>query len=153
MYVSYKLGICSKNLNTDFVIGNCLFEAVMLTKNADLHKYKYSSYGIGFDCRLELLFANGSMEKNIIFGANMSSSVHIDGRNKNILVFGEGPTQVLDNSTIKAKAKYPINFTESGKRFVLNLHYNGSNDFSFYNTVKIRQFKAKDSDKNHINYV
>ena len=87
MYVSYKLGICSKNLNTDFAIGNCLFEAVMLTKNADPHKYKYSSYGIGFECRLELLFAKGSMGKNIIFGADMSSSVHIDGRNKKYYSF------------------------------------------------------------------
>ena len=44
--------------------------------------------------------------------------MHINGRNINILVLGEGPTQGLDNSTITAKAKYPLNFTESGKRFV-----------------------------------
>ena len=28
---------------------NCLFEAVSLTKNADIDRYKYSGYGIGFD--------------------------------------------------------------------------------------------------------
>ena len=28
---------------------NCLFGAVSLTKNADIDKYKYSGYGIGFD--------------------------------------------------------------------------------------------------------
>ena len=55
--------------------------------------------------------------ENVIFGAD-DSSVHINGRNINILVLGEGPTQGLDNSTITAKAKYPLNFTESGKRFV-----------------------------------
>ena len=44
-----------------------------------------------------------------------SFSVHIDGRNKNILVLLEGPTQSLDNATITAEVKYPINFTESGK--------------------------------------
>ena len=71
------------------------------------------------------------MEKNvIIFGVDNNSSVHIDGRNKNILVLGEGPTQASDNAAIPAECEYPINFTESGKRFVLSLHYNGSNSFS-----------------------
>ena len=36
----------------------------------------------------------------------------------NILVAGEGPTQRLDDSTITAEAKYPINFTS----FILCLH-------------------------------
>ena len=48
-------------------------------------------------------------------------------------------TQGLDDTTITAEAEYPINFTESGKRFV---HYNGSNSF-FVNAVNIYQFKAK----------
>ena len=72
--------------------------------------------------------------------------MHIDGRNKNILVLGEGPTQSLDIATLTAESKYSIDLTESGKRFVLSLHYNGSNSFLFVNTVKICQFKAKDSE-------
>ena len=55
--------------------------------------------------------------------------MHIDGRSKNILVIGEGPTQGSDNATITAEAKYPINFTKSGKQSALSLHYNGSNGF------------------------
>ena len=55
--------------------------------------------------------------------------MHIDGTNKNILVLGEGTIQSLDNATIIAEAKYVINLKESGKRFVLSLHYNGSNSF------------------------
>ena len=51
-------------------------------------------------------------ENVIIFGVDNSSSVHIDGRKKNILVLGEGPTQGLGNATITAETKYPINFTE-----------------------------------------
>ena len=43
-------------------------------------------------------------------------------------------------------AKYPINLTESGKRFVLSLHYNGSNTFLNVNAVKMYQFKAKYSE-------
>ena len=33
-----------------------------------------------------------------------------------------------------------------GKRFVLNLHYNGSNSFLFVNATKVYQFKTKDSE-------
>ena len=43
--------------------------------------------------------------------------MNIEGRNKNILVLGEGSTQHLDNSTITAETKYSINFTKSGQRF------------------------------------
>ena len=42
--------------------------------------------------------------------------MHIDGRNKNVLVLGEGPTQGLDNATIAAEARYPTNFIESEKK-------------------------------------
>ena len=43
---------------------------------------------------------------------------------KDILIPGKKPTQGLDNTTLTAEVKYPINFTESGKRFVLSLQYN-----------------------------
>ena len=87
------------------------------------------------------------MRKNIIsFGADMISSVQIDNKGKDILILGEEPTQGLDDTTLKAKAIYPINFTQPNKRFVLSLHYNGSNSFLFVNARKIYQFKAKNSE-------
>ena len=42
-------------------------------------------------------------------------------------------------------AKYPINFTQSGKRFALILHYTGSTSFLFVNATKVYQFKGEDS--------
>ena len=69
--------------------------------------------------------------------------MHSDSKNKDILIFGEAPTQRLDDTKSTAQAKYPINFTQSRKRFVLKLHYNGSNSFLFVNATKIYQFKAK----------
>ena len=87
------------------------------------------------------------MGKNaIIFKADLSPSVHTDNKKKDSSILGEGPTQRLDDSALTAKAKYPINFTQSGKKFVLSLHYNGSNSFLFVNAIKICQFKAKDSE-------
>ena len=65
----------------------------------------------------------------------MSSSVHVDNKGKDILILGEGPTQ--------AEVKYSINFTQSGKRFVLSLQYNGSNSFLFVNATKVYRFKVK----------
>ena len=57
------------------------------------------------------------MGKNaIIFGADMSSSVHIENKGKDILLLGEGSTQGLDDTTLTAEAKYPVNFTQPNKR-------------------------------------
>ena len=72
-FESYTLGPRVRNSNTDFTLSNCLFGSVKLTKNADLDKYKYTGYGMGFDSCSEVLFTDGSYEKNIIiFGADMS---------------------------------------------------------------------------------
>ena len=59
----------------------------------------------------------------------MGLSVHFVIKNKNISNLGEGPSQGFDDTTLTAKAKYPINFTQPRKRFVLSLHCNGSKSF------------------------
>ena len=101
-----------------------------------------------FDSRSEFSFTDGIMGNDlIIFGAYMSSSVHVDNKNKDILILGEEPTEGLDDTTLTAKSKYPINFTQSRKIFVLSLHYNGSNSCLFVNVTKRYQCKAKDSNK------
>ena len=59
------------------------------------------------------------MDKNIIiFGVDMSSYVHIDIENKDILILDEGRTRGIDDTTLTAEAKFSVNFTQSGKRFV-----------------------------------
>ena len=77
----------------DYILKDFLFGAVKLTKNADLDKYKYSGCSIGFDLRSEFLSSDGSIGKNVIIvGDEMSSSVHIDNKCKDVLILGEGPT-------------------------------------------------------------
>ena len=44
---------------------------------------------------------------------------------------------------ITAEAESSINFSRSGRKFCLSLHYNGSNSLLFVNATKIHQFKAK----------
>ena len=76
--------------------------------------------------------------------------MHIDNKGKDILILGEGTTQGLDNTTLRADAKYPINFTQSGKRFVLPLQYNGSNRFLFVNATNFFSVDFNPIDANDI---
>ena len=94
---------------------------VTLTKNAIAILINgYSGYGIGFDRRSSFSFPGGGVGQNVlIFEADMSSSAHINNKKKDILVLGEGPTQLLD--------------------------YNGENSYLFANGTEICKFKVKDS--------
>ena len=74
----------------------------------------------------------------------MSTSIHIDNKKKDILVFGRGPAEELE-STLTAEKTYSINFTVTKKKFCLSLHYNGGNSYLFVNGTEICKFKAKDS--------
>ena len=74
-----------------------------MTKNADIDKYEYSGYGIGLDRRSSFSFPGDGFGQNVlIFGADMSSSPHIDNKKKDILILGKGPTQGLEH-TLTAK--------------------------------------------------
>ena len=122
------------------------FGAITLTRNADIEKYKYSGYGIGFDRRSSFSFTGGGFGQNVlIFGADMITSMHIGNKKKDILVLGRRPTQGLD-STLTAKKMYSINFTVTKNKYCLSLHYNGGNSYLFVNGTEIIKFKAKDSE-------
>ena len=70
----------------------------------------------------------------------------IDNKKIDILILGEEPTQGLDDTKLAVESKYFITFTESGKRFVLSLHYNESKSFLLLNASNKYQFTAKDSE-------
>ena len=82
-----------------------MFGVVKLTKNPDIDKYKYSGYGIGFDRNEKFSVYNGFGTNCIIFGVDMSSSVHVDNKKKDISIVGEGPTQGLDGATLTEEKK------------------------------------------------
>ena len=108
-----------------------------MTKNADIDKYGYSGYGIGFDRRSSFSFPGGGFGQNIlIFGADMSSSAHIDNKKKDILVLRKETTQGLEHA-LTAEKIYSINFTVTKQKFCLSLHYNGANSYLFVNGTEI----------------
>ena len=97
------------NISSYQTLENCLFGAATFTKNVDIDEFKYSGYGIGFGRKRTFSFGNKFGRKFIIFGVDMSSSVHVDIKNKSIFILGEDPTQGLDGTTLTAS----INFTEN----------------------------------------
>ena len=82
IYIVYELG-ASSSLDNDPTLKHCLFGGVTLTKNADINKYGYSGYGIGFDRKSSFSFPGSGFGQNvIIFGVYMNSSVHVDNKKR-----------------------------------------------------------------------
>ena len=144
IYIFHEITSGYKDINYP-TLENCWFGSVKLTKNADINKYRYSGYGIGFV--RETFFSIGNeIGKNVtIFGVDMSSSPKTDNRKKDILILDKGPTQELE-LTLSAGKLYSINLTKKNTKFCLSVHYNGANKYLFVNGTKIIKFKAKDSE-------
>ena len=84
-----------------------MFANLKIIENDDPDKCSYSGYGVAFTSRSDFSLLDGSMGKNIIiFGVDMSSSVHIDNKKKDILILGFAPIQGLAYTTLKAEAQY-----------------------------------------------
>ena len=58
-------------------------------------------------------------------------------------ILREGKKRRLDGTTCTAEAKYPINFTQSEKRFVLRPHHNGNKIFCLLMLQKYINSKQK----------
>ena len=70
-----------------------------MTKNADIDKYKYSGYVIGFDRHGSFPLLSIGLGKNvIIFGVDMGSLTKIDNGKKDVLILGKGTTQGLEHT-------------------------------------------------------
>ena len=141
-YIVYESG-ASGSHNNDPTFKDCLFGAVILTKNADIDKYKYSGCGNGFDRRSSFSSPSEGFGQNvIILGVDMSPSAHIDNKKKDILILGKGPTQGLEH-TLTAEKMYSINFAVTKNKFCLILHYNGANSYLFAMVQKVINLKQK----------
>ena len=152
IYCVYKLGPIASSRDTSFTIQNTLFGAMQITKNAiDNTKNNYKGYGICFDERSQFghtITEGGSTHTTngrnvLIFGADMSFSVHATNRANHIYLMGDGLTQGLNDTTIYVEKNYYRNFTDPGKKFVLSLHYNGNDSYLFVNGRQELKFKCK----------
>ena len=108
----------------------------------------WKDFVFGFEVKGTFSFPTGGFGKNcMIFWVDMSPSVNVDNKKKDVLILGEGPTQGLDDKTLTVEKKYSSNFTVTRKKFCLSLHYNGANSYLFVNGTEIIAFTAKDSKK------
>ena len=152
IYIDYKLDPLASTRDKSFTIQNALFGAMQITKNAtDNDKNNYKGYGICFDERSEFGHtiteggrAHTTDARNVLmFGADMSSSVHATNRANHIYLMGTGLTQGINDTTIYAEKNFYRNFTDFGKKFVLSLHYNGDNSYLFVNGRQKLKLKLK----------
>ena len=151
IYCVYKLDPIASSRDTTFTIQNALFGAMQITKNADNSKSNYKGYGIRFDERSEFGhtiteggFAHITDARSVlIFGADMSFSVHAINRANNVYVMGTGLTQGIHDTTLYAEKNFYRNFTDPGKKFMLSLHYNGDDSYLFVNVRQELKFKCK----------
>ena len=152
IYCVYKLDPMASSRDTSFTIQDVLFGAIQITKNAtDNSKNNCKGYGICFDERSQ--FGHTMIEggrthitngRNVlIFGADMSFSIHRTNRANHIYIVGDGPTQSINDTTIYSENKYFRNFTEPNVKFVLSRHYNGNDGCLFVNGRQELKFKCK----------
>ena len=146
VYNIYKINLWNYVDSRDPTVGDFLFGAAKLVKMLILINTCI------LDMVLDLMWiGTGGFGKNvIIFEVDVSSSVHVDDKKKDILILGEGPTQGLDDTTRTVEKKYSINSTVTRKKFCLSLHYNRANSYLFVNGTEIIKFKAKVSEINAI---
>ena len=135
IYCVYELQQISFLRDTSFTIQNALFGAMQIIKDpTNNSNNNYKGYGLCFDERSNFSYTitqdgrqRTSNGKNVlIFGADVSSSIHATNRANHIYCFGEGLTQGINDTTIYAEKNYYRHFTEHGEKFVLSLHYNGN---------------------------
>ena len=152
IYCVYKLDPIASSRDKSFTIQDALFGAMQITKNAtDNSKNNYKGYGTCFDERNEFGhaiteggFAHTTAARNVlIFGADMSFSVHATNRANHIYLMGTGLMQGINDTTIYAGNNFYRNFTDPGKKFVLSLHYNGDDSYLFVNGRQELKFKCK----------
>ena len=152
IYCVCKFDSIASIRDTSFTIQNALFGAMQITKNAtDSSKNNYKGYDICFDERSQFghtvteggrtHISNG--RNVLIFGADMSFSVHATNRVNHIYVMGDGFTQGIHDTTLYVEKKYYRNFTEPDVKFVLSLHYNGNDSYLFVNGRQELKFKCK----------
>ena len=151
IYCIYKLDPIASSRDTTFTIQNALFGAMQIIKNADTSKYDYKGYGICFDERSEFGhtiteggFAHTTDARNVvIFGADMSFSIHKTNRANHINVMGDGLTQGIHDTKLYVEKNFYRNFTDLVKKFMLSLHYNGDDTYLFVNGRQELKFKGK----------
>ena len=112
----------------------------------DTDKYIYSGYGLAFDSTGQFSHPQGGRARNIIFGVDLSNSVHATNKTQNILILGHGLIQKVNKATIYAEKMYSSKLRVENKIFCLSLHYNDDNSYLFVNGKEVTKFKAKKSE-------
>ena len=78
IYIAFEVNLWNRGYDDYPTLESSLFGAIKLVKNSGIDKHKYSEYSVKFDKYETFLVANGFGRNVIIFGIDMSSSVHVE---------------------------------------------------------------------------
>ena len=115
IYCIYEIQPISSCRDTSFTIQNALLGAMQITKDAtDNSKNNYKGYSICFDERSQFGHtiteggrAHTTNSRNVlIFGIDMSFSVHVTNRANSIYVMGDGLRQGIHDTTLYVEKNY-----------------------------------------------
>ena len=142
----------SSSRDTTFTIQNALVGAMQITQDATGNsKNNYKGYRICFDERSQFGHtitedgrAHTTNGRNVLmFGVDMSFSVHATNRANSIYVMGDGHRQDIHDTTLYVEKNYWRNFRDPGKKFVISLHYSGDKIYFFVNGRQELKFKGE----------
>ena len=127
IYCVYEIEPTGSSRDTTFTIQNASFGAMQITKNADTSKYDYKGYGICFDEEIQFGytiteggFTHTANARNVlIFGADMSFSVHKTNRTDHIYVMGDGLAQGIHDTTLYAEKMFHRNFWKNYRKICI----------------------------------
>ena len=121
IYIVYKLGPLASTRDKSFTIQNALLELCKLLKMLLIIQkiiIKDMVYVLMKEVSLRTEGGNAhttDARNVLIFGADMSSSVHATNRANHIYLMGTGLTHGINDTTIYAEKNFYRNFTDFGK--------------------------------------
>ena len=157
VYLVYKLNLYKNVDLPKYPLLNALFGAIKVDKkgSTDPEKWVFTGKGIAIDSDGSYGMGPQGLGRNVIlFGVDNTNSKHPVNRPHHFMVLGNGNTQLVENVNSIPEKGLAINMTYPGKKFVLSIHYSGTNSLFYVNGILMTVFSDKyyPDKKDHIGF-
>ena len=157
VYLVYKLNLYKNVELPKYPLVNALFGAIKVDKKGSTNpeKWVFTGKGIAIDSDGSYGMGQQGLGRNVIlFGVDNTNSKHPVNRPHHFMVLGNGNTQLVENVNSIPEKGLAINMTFPGKKFVLSIHYSGTNSLFYVNGILMAVFSDKyyPGKKDHIGF-
>ena len=157
VYLVYKLNLYKNVELPKYPLVNALFGAIKVDKKGSTNpeKWVFTGKGIAIDSDGSYGMGQQGLGRNVIlFGVDNTNSKHPVNRPHHFMVLGNGNTQLVENVNSIPEKGLAINMTYPGKKFVLSIHYSGTNSLFYVNGILMAVFSDKyyPDKKDHIGF-